>query len=522
VRGWGRAIFAIVGACMVFSGSVRAQSLFEKLVNPGPLVEGHAKYEADCDKCHESFSRHTQSKLCLDCHKEIAADRAQRARFHGRQRNAFEQECRHCHGDHKGRDADIVQLDREAFDHNLTNYPLVDSHKAVRCEGCHAPKTPFHKTSSVCFDCHKRVDPHKSRLEKCEACHAITKWRSIKPYDHSKTKFALEGAHKNVGCATCHVGEIYKDLARTCDSCHRLQDVHGGRYGPKCETCHDQIKWKNARFDHDKTKFPLRGAHVKTKCDACHTGDLYRDKLQSTCVSCHEKQDPHKKQLGARCEQCHGEEDWRKITFDHNLTHFPLIGLHATVPCEECHRTLTYKDAPTACEKCHKDEHHLGRLGVNARCATCHTPNAWSRWRFDHARQTKYPLTGAHQKLLCESCHSVKNATSLKISTACESCHKDFHEGRLGAHARCETCHNTTAWSQWRYDHATQAHYPLTGAHAKLKCEACHTIKNAPSLKIATDCISCHRKDDTHRGAFGPKCDRCHTTTNWRKVEIRD
>ena len=154
-----------------------------------------------------------------------------------------------------------------------------------------------------------------------------TKWSRLKPYDHGKTKFALEGAHKNVDCATCHVGEIYKDLARTCVSCHRLQDVHSDRYGPKCEACHDQSKWKNVRFDHDKTKYPLRGAHKKVKCDACHTGDIYREKLAMTCVSCHKKQDPHKNELGPRCEQCHNENNWRqKAGFDHDLTRFPLIG----------------------------------------------------------------------------------------------------------------------------------------------------------------------------------------------------
>jgi hypothetical protein len=233
-------------------------------------------------------------------------------------------------------------------------------------------------------------------------------------------------------------------MAMSCASCHRLQDVHADRYGARCETCHDQVKWANARFDHDKSRYPLRGAHAKVKCDTCHTGSLYQDKLATTCISCHRKDDSHRGKLGERCETCHGEADWRKsVSFDHDLTRFPLVGLHARVPCEECHRSPSYKGEPVACEKCHED-FHRGRLG--GRCATCHNPNGWVRWRFDHGRQTKFPLTGAHQKLVCESCHKSTSPATLKLATDCYSCHRsaDAHQGTFGQD--CQRCHNTTEW----------------------------------------------------------------------------
>ena len=102
--------------------AARGQNILEELVSPGPLVGGHAKFEKDCFGCHAPFSRQSQSGKCLDCHKEIAADRRGAKGFHGRQRDAAKQECRVCHTDHKGRGADIVQLDRETFDHTLTNF----------------------------------------------------------------------------------------------------------------------------------------------------------------------------------------------------------------------------------------------------------------------------------------------------------------------------------------------------------------------------------------------------------------
>jgi hypothetical protein len=427
----------------------RSQNLLEQLVTPGPVISGHVKYEKDCASCHEPFSRHSQSRLCLDCHKETAADRRTARGFHGRQPDAANQDCNHCHTDHKGRDADILLFDRETFDHTFTNFGLRDAHKSVQCEGCHLAGVKFRNAPGRCFDCHKAIDPHKGRLgQACDDCHGEATWPRLKPFDHDKTKFPLQGTHRSVACSACHVGERYKGIGTACVDCHTIQDVHIGRYGPKCEACHDQSKWTTILFNHDKdTKFPLRGAHAKVKCDTCHTGDLYHDKLSTTCVSCHRKDDRHEGQLGVRCETCHGEDNWHRITsFDHDVTRFPLIGWHAVVACEECHRSLRFKDASLECASCHRDQHHEGRLGKN--CALCHNPNGWALWRFDHDTQTHYPLTGAHRGLNCHACHVTKNVTKITLATDCYSCHQrdDVHHGTYGR--TCERCHVTSSFKQ--------------------------------------------------------------------------
>lgn len=447
-RGLIGALVIGVGMVIAVTSNVRTQSLFERLVTPGPLVTGHAKLEKECGNCHEPFSSRSQTKLCLACHKEIAADRQARRRFHGLRADASKQECSQCHTDHVGRDADIVLLDRETFNHTLTNFVLREAHQEVACADCHVQTVKFRDTPGRCFDCHKASDPHKGRLgENCESCHGETAWRRVKAFDHDKTKFSLRGAHRTVACSACHAGERYKDIGTGCVDCHRIQDVHGGRYGAKCESCHDQNKWATIHFDHDKTKFPLRAAHAKIKCDACHTGDVYRDKLGTTCVSCHRKDDKHQGQLGTRCEQCHGAASWRRIaSFDHDVTRFPLIGRHAIVPCEECHRTQAFKGTPIACVSCHRDEHHEGRLTPS--CGLCHNPNSWARWRFDHDTQTRFQLTGAHRALDCKACHVTKNVAKITLPTDCYSCHRqdDAHRGALGR--LCERCHTTVSFKQ--------------------------------------------------------------------------
>ena len=59
-----------------FSNPGFAQNAFERLVMPGQLIQGHAKLEAECSKCHSPFSPKAQDDLCLACHKAIAADKA--------------------------------------------------------------------------------------------------------------------------------------------------------------------------------------------------------------------------------------------------------------------------------------------------------------------------------------------------------------------------------------------------------------------------------------------------------------
>jgi hypothetical protein len=135
-----------------------------------------------------------------------------------------------------------------------------------------------------------------------------------------------------------------------------------------------------------------------------------------------------------------------RAKFDHDLTRFPLIGLHAAAPCESCHRTANYKEAPLACKECHKDTRHEGRLTVG--CSRCHNPNGWDRWRFDHTRETRFTLTGAHTKAHCHACHQAKNVAKIELPRDCRGCHAsdDAHQGSFGSN--CEKCHTTATFKQ--------------------------------------------------------------------------
>ena len=85
-----------------------------------------------------------------------------------------------------------------------------------------------------------------------------------------------------------------------------------------------------------------------------------------------------------------------------------------------------------------------GRLRVlprRARRAGRRAPSVRHEAKFDHAKETGFPLDGQHaaSRGKCASCH--KTRSFLKLSPSCASCHADVHKGALGAD--CATCHST-------------------------------------------------------------------------------
>ncbi len=238
-----------------------------------------------------------------------------------------------------------------------------------------------------------------------------------------------------------------KGLPTNCYSCHNNDDAHKGRNGNKCGDCHKPSSWGKQKFDHNKkTDFPLLGKHGKVSCNACHKGDIYKEELSTKCIDCHKKDDVHKGRQGKNCNSCHNEKGWNSnVIFDHDITDFPLIGIHAAAQCEECHLDTEFGTTPSGCNACHADDDvHKTRLGTD--CETCHSPNSWFTWFFDHDRATRFAIDGAHEDLGCYDCHRTSSTGKLKASTDCITCHRsdDIHNRQFGG--QCDDCHNTNSF----------------------------------------------------------------------------
>lgn len=382
--------------------------------------------QTKCVNCHveDKLYREAPSK-CINCHKEDDSHEG-----------TLGKQCADCHNP-QGWTGSV-------FDHDKTDFKLVKSHKTVSCESCHI-EGKYKDTPKNCYACHSVRDVHQNRFGmKCQSCHEPKKWDSS-TFDHNRdTEYRIKGSHKSVTCHTCHTptkaNATKQKGNRKCVNCHKLDDVHKGGNGKKCSQCHSEEKWQDTKFDHDtETEFPLKGAHKDVSCHTCHQGTSDRE-ISSDCFDCHQQNDAHQGQEGENCAQCHNEKSWTSsVRFDHDLTDFPLIGQHVAVGCESCHLSSAFQDAKSTCLDCHKtDDIHQEKLGED--CQTCHNPNSWLIWQFDHDEQTDFTIEGAHIDLHCHSCH-IKPLTH-KFATECIDCHRqdDIHAGNFGAN--CSNCHD--------------------------------------------------------------------------------
>jgi hypothetical protein len=316
-----------------------------------------------------------------------------------------------------------------------------------------------------------------------------------------------------------------------------------------CENCHTAASWRPIRaipeFDHNKTKYPLRGLHEKVPCSQCHAKPVFTD-VGKNCQDCHA--DIHQRKMGSNCAQCHTVSGWQvsvKEINDHQ-NRFPLFGAHAAVQCEDCHRSGAvgqFQGLSTACSSCHLNDYQktTNPNHVSAKfsttCESCHSFDSWLGAKFDHST-TGFLLTNGHANVPCSSCHINNNYNLTIAPTDCgnSGCHltkwqqtnNPVHSsaGPVFAAVNCANCHTTRGWDSANFDH-TSTGFLLTNGHANVPCSSCH-INNNYNLTIApTDCgnSGCHltkwqQTTNPVHSTSGPafaaaNCATCHTTKGW-------
>lgn len=399
------------------------------------FVLGGRHADAECKSCHSKPYREQRlAQECVSCHRKD-----------DHHRGSLGDDCAQCH-----RDSDWKKT---RFDHRSTGFSLLGRHALADCRSCHKQGDDFKNAPTTCVGCHRKDDRHADTLgSDCGTCHTPDKWKPSIGFNHARTSFVLTGKHQVAQCKGCHEdAQHFRGVSHECIACHRKDDTHKGRNGEGCADCHGTDDWKRSRFDHAaQTKFALRGAHQKVKCESCHTGDIHTEKLAMECASCHRDDDPHRGKLGATCTDCHDESAWKPSHFDHNKIAFVLLGAHRVVTCDKCHATQIYRDTADSCSGCHaKDDRHEGALG--SACEACHNTRDWRLGEFDHQRQTQFPLDGAHKSVSCDQCHRKDRAGAPRIAGSCASCHisVDVHEGAFGR--QCERCHVTSSFKQIKH-----------------------------------------------------------------------
>jgi len=250
---------------------------------------------AKCESCHTApIYEQNIGVTCMTCHRNDDVHKTH-----------FGEKCQICHTEDDWKDV--------TFDHDRdTKFVLRGKHQPAKCESCHIGKMYEVKLESTCMACHRSDDPHKGQEgEKCEECHNEEDWKDVM-FDHGLARFPLLGKHLIAKCEDCHETMALKDVALTCVGCHKKEDVHEQRLGPKCEMCHNSRDWKLWDFDHNRlTSFLLDGAHDGLECAACHMEPMQVEVVViDTCVGCHNQDDVHEGDFGSDCQRCHKTSVW--------------------------------------------------------------------------------------------------------------------------------------------------------------------------------------------------------------------
>jgi len=305
------------------------------------LVTGEA---FKCSDCHVQSLSTFNSLDCQTCHQQIDLVFTQAHTIN------YGIDCLACH--------DGVDRFGKAFSHEAFPFRLNGKHAQVSCVSCHTNARgviDFASAPQDCFSCHGQNDAHLGRFgTDCGACHSPEAWEPAK-FDHNLAAFKLEGEHAEASCEECHQNNVYKGTPSDCYSCHAQHDEHGGRFGTDCGSCHTPKDWDQVTFDHNKSNFPLVGAHERVQCENCHTGGQFAG-LSPACLTCHADPAFHAGAFSSDCASCHTAFVWSPARY--NLPH-PMVAdeggfgvNHGGTTCKTCHPTNVYS---YTCLSCHSN-----------------------------------------------------------------------------------------------------------------------------------------------------------------------
>jgi hypothetical protein len=372
--GLAAALLAVAGVRAETTAPADRSGALDRVVGralaPGELARVHADLAGvtSCTQCHAGLES-TPDDRCAECHGDVALRLRTASGWHGTFRGA----CANCHAEHRGADADLLGLDRRAFNHDLALFALRGAHARVDCDDCHARAgesgaVRFHPIGvehSTCASCHSDVHGDAFlRGRDCGACHTEATFAAAglaagagsAGFDHAADAgFALAGRHAAVPCAGCHgdaarkserAGKIApgRSAKRECASCHRDDDPHRGAFGA-CGSCHVPDGWTGdaLRFDHARDAgFALDPLHAGVGCTGCHEDARFAARSD-------------------RCEGCHATEAALAAgTFSGRAPGAPDPH-HGAVECAACHADLragaTLIDYERGCVSCHAPEY---------------------------------------------------------------------------------------------------------------------------------------------------------------------
>ena len=244
----GVVVLVILGALVLFLYSlpddapINQLATWQQLASPGDLSAAHTHLQGDCGACHTGVMGPSGTK-CMACH---ATDERlliwPELAFH-----ASVNDCRTCHAEHLGVNADKKQMDHVALatmglgllssGESETDQSVARHLSSWISESSVAGDTPMvdHQTPSEavlrCATCHEESEVHRGMFgTSCGACHGTSGW-VIPAYRHpSNTSTDCAQCHRPPPCHhTEHFAKVCAPVAgkpnaevRDCHSCHQV------------------------------------------------------------------------------------------------------------------------------------------------------------------------------------------------------------------------------------------------------------------------------------------------------------
>lgn len=181
---------------------------------------------AACHKSEEKWKFKSLGTQCVDCHKDIHKGIISEKYYP-------KSDCKQCHN------SDV--WNSVLFEHDKTGWKLEGKHAEATCKDCHSRKENgtyfltsqrFSSVKGKCTVCHENIHGDQFAINgetDCLRCHSVIKGWDVNNFDHSKTKFPLDGKHINVECKACHKEtriennierRVYKLNKLRCIDCH--------------------------------------------------------------------------------------------------------------------------------------------------------------------------------------------------------------------------------------------------------------------------------------------------------------
>ncbi|WZO96860.1 cytochrome c3 family protein [Isosphaeraceae bacterium EP7] len=426
--------------------------------SPGPLIEAHATWEANCEACHVPFTpikgnspldalaltakTSTAASRCESCHAGSAHHAAPAGM------NVAKNDCAGCHQDHQGRLARLTRLD--------------DS----KCKSCHAMLGDFRHEGSA--------NPALANIEGFSTglSNSHPEFEPLKHPDPGGIKFN-HALHMSPGLTTTPGGKPFLAskirLEKDRDAYRGSSGVADSSVSLRCQSCHATNPADlRAPGRVDLSVAATTGASMlpiryEVQCRACH--ELGFDTTKPDMMMTHRIQPS---EVSTRLREYFSGEILRDdpafmaryVPARPGLG--PISALEPKVQTLGDRLVSKVREASTllfdgdrACQKCH-DYASRDQLGAPTQVKAANIPQVWfTHANFDHS---------AHRGVDCRSCHAgaYPDATPASMSKA---------DVLIPGIESCRQCHAPKAQAGWMAGASSK----VASGGATFDCTLCHS-----------------------------------------------